>query len=103
MATEKLRPELEIADVGVLERAVERLRAAEVVLPTFSQLAEPELIPSAVRDELKAVGPDDPHPLNLFRVHWFNDARRTGIAPVPEHVVLPRELTGVEEIGRAHV
>ena len=96
MATEKLRPELEIADVGVFERAVDRLRAAEVVLPTFSQLAEPELIPSAVRDELKAVGPDDPHPLNLFRVHWFNDRSRTEQVAVPEHVVLPPELTGVE-------
>ena len=42
------------------------------------------------------VGPDEPDPLNLFRVHWYNDANRGGLVDVPEHLVLPRELTGVE-------
>ncbi|HEY7421402.1 MAG TPA: pyridoxal-phosphate dependent enzyme, partial [Gaiellaceae bacterium] len=79
-----------------LERAVERCREAGVALPTFAQLADPALIPAVIRDALEAVGPDEPHPLNLFRVHWYNDARRTGLVDIPEHVVLPRELTGVE-------
>ena len=42
------------------------------------------------------VGPDDADPLNLYRIHWFNDAARTGRVPVPDHVVLPKELTGVD-------
>ena len=29
-------------------------------------------------------------------MHWFNDRSRTGVVDVPEHVVLPRELTGVD-------
>ena len=49
-----------------------------------------------MREALAGVGPDDPHPLNLFRVHWHNGADRTGFVDVPEHVVLPPELTGVE-------
>jgi cysteine synthase len=85
-----------VGDAEVLERSVGRFREAGIALPRFAELADPTLIPARVRERLEAVGPDDPDPLNLFRVHWFNDAARTGIVAVPEHVVLPRELTGVE-------
>jgi cysteine synthase len=90
-------PELDrdIQDRGVYRRAVERFRAARIVLPTFAQLADPALIPPEVRQALRRVDPDAAHPLNLFRVHWYNDAARTGAAPVPQHVVLPPALTGV--------
>jgi cysteine synthase len=77
-------------------RTADRLRAARVALPTFAQLADPSLIPSAVRVELARVGPDDPHPLNLFRVHWHNGRGRADFVDVPEHLVLGRELTGVD-------
>ena len=39
--------------------------------------------------------PDAPDAANLWRVHWFNDASRKTRVPVPGHVVLPPELTGV--------
>jgi len=42
------------------------------------------------------VDPNAAHPLNLFRVHWHNGADRRGQVAVPEHVVLPSELTGVD-------
>ncbi|MGE5692085.1 MAG: pyridoxal-phosphate dependent enzyme [Pseudomonadota bacterium] len=80
----------------MLARTVARLREARVALPTFAQLAEPSLIPAAVRERLAGVDPDAAHPLNLFRVHWHNAADRVGRAEVPEHLVLPRELTGVD-------
>ena len=83
-------------EAGVLERAVGRFRDAGIALPRFAELADPSLVPESIRARLASVGPDDPDPLNLFRVNWFNDAARTGIVDVPEHVVLPRELTGVE-------
>ena len=83
-------------DAETLSRTVDRLREAGVALPTFAQLADPRTIPARVREALRAVGPDEPHPLNLFRVHWQNDAARTGFVDVPEHVVLTRELTGVD-------
>ncbi len=81
---------------ATLDRVVERLREQEIALPLFAELADPATIPARVRTALERVGPDEPHPLNLFRVHWQNDAARTGFVDVPEHVVLPRELTGVD-------
>ena len=83
-------------DPAALESTVERLRELRVTLPTFAQLADPALVPVGIREELAAVGPDEPHPLNLFRVHWHNAADRRGLVDVPQHVVLPSELTGVE-------
>src|SRR5579864_1531835 len=85
-----------IVDAGVYDRTVQRFRDAHILLPTFEQLAEPAHIPAEIRAALAGIKPDDAHPLNLFRVHWYNDGDRTGQAPLPGHVVLPPELTGVE-------
>jgi cysteine synthase A len=81
---------------GVLERAIDRFREAGIALPRFAELADPGLVPERIRARLATIGPDDPDPLNLFRVNWFNDSARTGTVTVPEHVVLPPELTGIE-------
>ena len=86
----------EVVDAGALERTVEGLREARVLLPTFGQLADPSLVPGAVRERLALVGPDAPDPLNLFRVHWHNGADRVSLVDVPDHLVLPPELTGVD-------
>jgi len=85
-----------VVDSEVLARTAERFREEGIALPRLAELADPALIPDRVSERLAGVGPDEPHPLNLFRVHWFNDAARTGMAAVPEHVVLPPELTGVD-------
>src|SRR5580700_6813269 len=85
-----------IVDQGVYDRTAQRLREARVLLPTFAELADPTRIPEAVRHALAGVKPDEAHPLNLFRVHWYNDGDRTGLAAVPGHVVLPKALTGVD-------
>ncbi len=87
--------EREIVDAAVYENTVGRFRDRRILVPTFAQLTDPSRIPEPVQAALQAVGPDDAHPLNLFRVHWYNDAERTGTVPLPAHVVLPRELTGV--------
>src|SRR3990170_439493 len=83
-------------DASVDERTVGRFAEAGIALPTFEQLADPGKIPQAIRDELATVDPDAAHPLNLFRVHWYNAADRRSTVEVPEHVVLPRALTGVD-------
>jgi len=85
-----------VVDAATLSRTVDRFRDAGIALPRFAELADPGLVPDRVRERLAGVGPDEPHPLNLFRVNWFNDAARTGRVTVPEHVVLPKELTGVD-------
>jgi cysteine synthase len=82
-------------DPDVLGRAVEHFREAGIALPTFAQLADPATIPDGLAADLAGVDPDAADPRNLFRVHWFNDAARTGRVEVPEHLVLPESLTGV--------
>ena len=88
--------ERELVDPAAYERAVRRFREARIVMPTFAELADPERIPAAVTADLAAVDPDAPDPRNLFRVHWGNDRTRRTRVRVPEHVVLPPALTGVE-------
>jgi cysteine synthase len=86
-----------VVDTDVYDRSVARFRDAKVLLPTFAQLAGPvDGIPAAVRTALAGVRPDAAHPLNLFRVHWYNGADRARLATVPGYVALPGELTGVE-------
>ena len=85
-----------IVDQGVFDRTVGRFRDAEIVLPTFAELAEPGRIPHRIRRALADVPPDEAHPLNLFRVHWHNGPGRTGQVPVPVYAELPGELTGVD-------
>ncbi|MFO0652057.1 MAG: pyridoxal-phosphate dependent enzyme [Polyangiales bacterium] len=85
-----------IADRSTYDRAVAGFAARGITLPTFAELAAPSRIAKSVRDTLKGVAPDAPHAANLFRVHWYNDAARTGVVDVPGHVVLPRALTGVD-------
>jgi len=89
-----VRPD--IVDGERRRAAVESLRAAQVTLPSWSELADPARIPAAIGSSLKSVGPDEPNAKNLWRVHWFNDADRRDRAPVPGHVVLPEALTGVK-------
>jgi cysteine synthase len=92
----RLGLERNVVDTQVLDRTIARLGQEGVVLPTIRQLANPATIPDGVRSRLTDIDPDIANPLNLFRVHWFNDAARRGLADVPVHVELPSELTGVK-------
>jgi cysteine synthase len=92
----RLQLHRELVNGAVAARTAKRFGEAGIVLPTFEELADPAKIPSRIRSALSRTDPDDAHPLNLFRVHWFNGADRREQAAVPEHVVLPRELTGVD-------
>ena len=92
----RLGLETDIVDRRTYSRTVQRFRDAGIVLPTFRELAEPSRIPASTVHALASVEPDEPHPLNLFRVHWFNDATRRRRTAVPEHVVLPEALTGTK-------
>src|SRR5205807_5549709 len=62
----------DLVDAGVYDRTVARFREERILLPTFAQLADPTKVPDKVVASLGSVGPDDAHPLNLFRVHWYN-------------------------------
>ena len=88
--------ERDIVDTATCDRTVEWLRNLGIRLPKISQLANPAEIPDDLCNELAGIDPDSPDPRNLFRVHWHNDTSRRKFTSVPEHIVLPSELTGVD-------
>jgi len=90
----RLGLETDIQDQAVYQRTVARFREAGIRLPTLGQLANPATIPEELLEALANVGPDDPHPLNLFRVHWYNGLDRRDRVATPHHLVLPESLTG---------
>ncbi len=82
-----------IVDEQALTNSVARFRERAITLPTFAQLADPSSF-----DHAGTVGdadPQGPDARNLWRVHWYNDLAGNRVT-VPDHVVLPAELTGVE-------
>jgi cysteine synthase len=85
-----------IIDAARRRAAIERARKVGAVLPTWSELADPDTIPADRLSGLRGIDPDAPHAANLWRVHWDNDASRRERTAVPGHVVLPSELTGVK-------
>ena len=84
--------ETEVINPTARDRAVERCRQVGIRLPTFADLADPPE-PGA---GLSGVDPDAADAANLWRVNWFNDASRRGRAAVPEYVVVPPALSGVD-------
>src|SRR5579862_1749221 len=85
-----------IVDEGVYRRTVQRFHEAQIRLPTFAELADPTRIATATAAAVSGIDPDVADPLNLFRVHWYNDTTRVTTVAVPDHVVLPSSLTGVD-------
>jgi cysteine synthase len=85
-----------VDDPVARRRTVALMKSKGVRLPTFEELADPALAPHEGHAALAGVDPDAAHPANLYRVHWFNDAKRTGRAATPVFVELPEALTGVK-------
>ena len=81
-----------VIDDAALANSIERFRELGIVLPTFAELADPSRIDPA---RTAGVDKDAPDARNLFRVHWYCDLAGDPVA-VPDHVVLPPSLTGVE-------
>jgi cysteine synthase len=87
--------ETDIVDPGVVRASVRRLQEVGARLPTFAELADPTAWALEVAEGLAAIDPDAPDPANLFRVHWHNGGERDRFLAVPDHWVVPPELTGV--------
>lgn len=92
-----IKPITEITNEKALQNAVERFREKGIILPTFKQQRNPELIPSKIKDQLKNVGLWDLNPLNLFRITWKNEPKaKGGLFGDVNYIELPSELTGVK-------
>ena len=79
-----------------ISKTSEYFKKKGVILPKVSELCNPHSINEDVKIKLKNVDKDAMDPLNLFRVHWFNNRDYSNFSKVPEHIVLPSEFTGVE-------
>ena len=79
------------------ERSVQRVRERNIIIPTFAQMKDPDLIPQKIKEQLTDIGLWDVNPLNLFRITWKNE-------PVPHgggfdgvnFIEFPSSLTGVK-------
>ena len=80
-----------------LERTVVRARERGIIIPTFAQMRNPDLIPEKIKDKLKNVGLWDLNPLNLFRITWRNEPKSSGgtFGDV-NFIEVPSALTGVK-------
>lgn len=89
--------DLTIHDEAVLERAVERARERNIIIPTFGQMIDPQQVPQEITHELGDVGLWDLNPLNLFRITWHNEPTATGggFGNV-NYLEWPREITGID-------
>jgi len=80
----------------ILENTIKRCRERNILIPTYKQMSDPEMIPEVVKTGLKSVGLWDLNPLNLFRITWKNEPQEIGggFGEI-NHLILPPELTGV--------
>ena len=80
-----------ITDESVVARAATLCGQRGISLPTFAEIMSPASRPLPPA----SLSPDEAHPLNLYRVHWYNDAERRGRVDVPGYVEIPPEFSGV--------
>jgi len=79
-----------------LERTLQRVREKHIIIPTFAQQRDPNLIPEEIKAQLKDIGLWDLHPLNLFRITWKNEPKPTGgLFDGVNALEFPSSLTGV--------
>lgn len=90
-------PETKIIDKNALNNAIKRFREQQIILPTFKQMKNPELIPEKVKNQLKYIGLWELHPLNLFRITWKNEpTQKGGLFGDVNYLEIPKEITGIK-------
>ena len=81
----------------VLENTVQRCRERNIILPTYEEMRNPELIPQGIKDELKNIGLWDVNSRNLFRITWKNEPKKFGGGfDGVNYFEFPKSLTGVK-------
>lgn len=80
-----------------LDRAIERARENGIIIPTFAQMRNPNLVPPQIVERLKKIGLWDVDPANLFRITWHNEHKmQGGTYGDVSFIELPSSLTGVK-------
>lgn len=86
-----------ITKPAIRQKAIERFRERGIILPTFAQMRNPDLIPEKIKEQLKNIGLWELHPLNLFRISWKNEPKENGgLFGNVNYIELPKQITGVD-------
>ncbi len=85
-----------VTNPKALQNAIDRFKERKIILPTFEQQRNPELIPDKIKQQLNNIGLWEINPLNLFRITWKNEPKeKGGLFGNVNHIELPKSLTGV--------
>ncbi len=80
-----------------LKRSIDRAKQKGIIIPTFAQMRNPDLIPEKIKEKLRSVGLWDVNPLNLFRISWRNEPKDFGgVYGDVNFIEIPSVLTGVK-------
>ncbi|MGB6679897.1 MAG: pyridoxal-phosphate dependent enzyme [Candidatus Bathyarchaeia archaeon] len=80
-----------------LERTIQRARERNVIIPTFHQQKNPDLIPEKIKKKLSKISLWDINSFNLFRITWKNEPVDCGggFGDV-NYMEIPSEISGVD-------
>jgi len=87
----------EVTNPQVLENTIKRFRERGIILPTFKQMRNPELIPDKIKEKLKNIGLWELNPLNLFRITWKNEpVEKGGLYGGVNYIEIPKAISDVD-------
>lgn len=79
------------------DRVIERARERNIIIPTFAQMKNPDMIPNQIKSELAQIGLWEVNPRNLFRITWKNEPiEQGGGFNGVNYMEFPPSLTGTE-------
>ena len=67
----------------IVSKTSEYFKKKNIILPKISELCNPHSINKDIIKKLKNIDKDAVDPLNLFRVHWFNNRDHSNFSNVP--------------------
>lgn len=86
-----------VVNPAIRRKAIERFREKGIILPTFAQMRNPDLVPEKIKNSLKTIGLWDLHPANLFRITWKNEpVEKGGLFGGVNYIEIPEAISGVK-------
>ena len=84
-------------DQHVTDQTIQRFRERRILLPTFAQMQNPDLVPEKIKSRLRQIGLWDVDPANLFRISWKNEPVESGgLYGSGNWIEFPSAMTGVD-------